>query len=196
MSERSAIRDFVFRGLLFESESERFRRSGIKVGADLTESEEVLVNEALSPFGLQRRNHALQMARLYAVIHAFENEVRSLIRDTLDEKVGSNWWSSDSVPKKIRTKAEGRQKDSENESWLEGEKGTVLEFCDFGDLSAIIVQCWEHFKQLFPTQAWLTQRMDELEKSRNFIAHNRMLAPNEFQRIYMYISDWNKVVGL
>ena len=38
--------------------------------------------------------------------------------------------------------------------------------------------------------------MEELEKARNFIAHNRMLLPSEFQRLYMYISDWNRVIGL
>jgi hypothetical protein len=46
------------------------------------------------------------------------------------------------------------------------------------------------------TQHWLKQRMEELEKARNFIAHNRMLLPSEFQRIYMYIADWNRVIGL
>lgn len=38
--------------------------------------------------------------------------------------------------------------------------------------------------------------MDEMEKARNFIAHNRMLLPSEFQRLYMYINDWNRVIGL
>ena len=38
--------------------------------------------------------------------------------------------------------------------------------------------------------------MNELEKARHFVAHNRMLQPSEFRRMYMYISDWNKVVGL
>jgi hypothetical protein len=38
--------------------------------------------------------------------------------------------------------------------------------------------------------------MDELEKVRNFIAHNRMLLPSEFQRIYMYVDGWNKAIGL
>jgi hypothetical protein len=42
----------------------------------------------------------------------------------------------------------------------------------------------------------MNQRMAELEKARNFVAHNRMLQPTEFQRIYMYVSDWNKVIGL
>jgi hypothetical protein len=38
--------------------------------------------------------------------------------------------------------------------------------------------------------------MDELEKVRNFIAHNRMLLPSEFARTYLYIADWNKTIGL
>lgn len=192
----STVRDFVFRGLLFESEAERFRRAGIKVGADLGASEEQLLLEALSPFGVKRRNDALEMARLYAVLHAFENEVRSLIRDTLDEKVGADWWDKDAVPKKIRGLAESRQKTAEKDSWLEGAKGDRLEFVDFGDLAAIITQNWEHFRDTMPSQDWISQRMTELEKARNFVAHNRMLLPSEFQRIYMYVSDWNKVVGL
>lgn len=192
----SAIRDFVFRGLLFESESEGFRRAGMRIGADLGQSEEQLLLEALSPFGVKRRNDALEMARLYSVLHAFENEVRSLIRDTLDEKVGANWWDTESVPSRVKSMADSRQKTAEKDSWLEGAKGDRLEFVDFGDLAAIIIKNWEHFKDTMPSQDWIRQRMTELEKARNFVAHNRMLLPSEFQRIYMYISDWNKVVGL
>lgn len=193
---RRSIRDFVFRGLLFESEAEVFRKAGINVGIDLGESEEQLMLEALSPFGVKRRNDALEMARLYAVLHAFENEVRSLIRDTLEEKVGLNWWDTDAVPNSVKKMAESRQKTAEKDSWLEGAKSDKLEFVDFGDLSSIIIQNWEFFKLIMPTQDWIKQRMNELEKARNFIAHNRMLLPSEFQRIYMYISDWNKVIGI
>ena len=53
---------------------------------------------------------------------------------------------------------------------------------------------WQFFDDLIPSQHWLKQRMDELENARNFIAHNRMLLPSEFDRIYMYIADW--VIGL
>ena len=191
---KSKIRDFVFRSLLFESEAEVFRRAGIRVGADLGQTEEQLLLESLSPFGVKRRNDALEMARLYAILHAFENEVRSLIRDTLEEASGSDWWE-ECVPSKVRRIAESRQKTSEKDSWLEGAKDDRLEFVDFGDLARIITENWDLFKDIIPRQDWITQRMNELEKARNFVAHNRMLLPLEFQRIYMYVSDWNKLVG-
>jgi Swt1-like HEPN len=190
----SEVRDFLFRGLMFEAESERFRLAGIQIGADSTEAEENLLKEALAPFGIARRNNALEMARLFAVLFCFENEIRDFIREALVEKEGLDW--IDKLPPKIKEHAESRRDTALKDSWLEGEKSDLLGFVDFGQLAQIIVAKWEIFKNVIPTQHWLKQRMDELEKCRNFIAHNRMLLPSEFQRIYMYVADWNRVIGL
>jgi hypothetical protein len=182
--------------MLFDAEAETFRKAGIRIGLDRAEEEEALLFEALSQVGIHRRTDALEMARLYAVLHAFENEIRALVRDTLEENTTDNWWDSEAVPKKIREKAEARRKTALDDSWLEGAKDDNLEYVDFGDLSQIIIANWDCFKEIIPNQSWLNQRMVELEKARNFVAHNRMLLPNEFQRIYMYVSDWNKTVGI
>ncbi len=188
------VRDFLFRGLMFEAESEKFRLAGIQIGADSTEAEENLLKEALAPFGVARRNNALEMARLFAVLFCFENEIRDFIREALAEKEGLDW--VDKLPPKIKEHAESRRDTALKDSWLEGEKSDLLGFVDFSHLAQIIVAKWDIFKNVIPTQHWLKQRMDELEKCRNFIAHNRMLLPSEFQRIYMYIADWNRVIGL
>ena len=179
---------------MFEAESEKFRLAGIQIGAGSTEAEENLLKEALAPFGIARRNNALEMARLFAVLFCFENEIRDFIREALLEKEGLDW--IDKLPPKIKEHAESRRDIALKDSWLEGEKSDLLGFVDFGHLAQIIIAKWDVFKNVIPTQHWLKQRMDELEKCRNFIAHNRMLLPSEFQRIYMYISDWNRVIGL
>lgn len=184
----------MFRGLMFEAEASEFQKAGIQIGADQTETEERLLAEALSPFPVAMRNHALEMARLYAVLFSFENHVREFIRETLSENEGIDWINK--IPPKIKQHADSRQETARKDSWLEGEKTDLLGFLDFGHLAQIILYKWEHFESIIPSQHWLKQRMDELEKSRNFIAHNRMLLPSEFQRMYMYIADWNRVVGL
>jgi len=188
------LRDFLFRGLLFESEATKFISAGIQIGSNPTENEEKLTKEALDPFNISMRSNALQMSRLYAVIFCFENEVRNLISETLEENIGNDWW--DKLPKKIKQHANSRQETALKDSWLEGEKANGLGFIDFGMLASIIIEYWEFFDNILPSQQWLKQRMDELEKARHFIAHNRMLLPSEFHRIYMYIRDWNRVVGL
>jgi hypothetical protein len=188
------MRDFLFRGLMFEAETERFRRAGIQIGTNSAGAQENLLQEALAPFSVARRNDALEMARLYAVLYCFENEIRDFIRDALEEKEGLDWLEK--LPPKIKEHAESRRETAMKDSWLEGEKADLLGFVDFGQLAQIIIAKWDHFKDVLPTQHWLKQRMDELEKCRNFIAHNRMLLPSEFQRLYMYIADWNRVIGL
>jgi len=188
------LRDFLFRGLMFEAEADVFRRAGIQIGSSSTEAEETLLQEALAPFGVTRRNQALEMARLYAVLFCFENEIRDFIREALEETEGVDW--QDKLPAKIKEHAESRRDAALKDTWLEGEKSDLLGFVDFGHLAQIIVAKWEHFKDLVPTQHWISQRMEELEKARNFIAHHRMLLPSEFQRLYMYINDWNRAIGL
>ena len=179
---------------MFESEASEFQSAGIQIGADSKLVEKELLADALSPFSVSRRNDALEMARLYAVLNCFENEIRQFVKETLEEKVGLDWW--DTLPPKMKTHAETRRAAALKDSWLEGEKSDLLGFVDFGMLSSIMVEEWGHFNNLVPSQHWLKQRMDELEKARNFIAHNRKLLPSEFQRIYMYVADWNRVIGL
>lgn len=191
---KSSVREFLFRGLMFESEATAFQKAGIQVGADHTHTEQMLFKETLSPFNITRRNSALEMGRLYALIYCFENELRLFVRERLQANDGLDW--EDKLPPKILKKADGRRKEANKNSWLEGEKTDLLGFADFGDLGTIIIEKWEFYKDIIPSQQWLKQRMDELEKARNFIAHNRLLLPSEFQRLYMYVNDWVRVLAL
>lgn len=193
MNKKKDIRDFLFRGLMFESEATLFQNAGIKIGADDHHNEKKSHLDSLAPFNIKLRNRALEMARLYSVMFCFENDVRDYIRETLLENMGINWWEQ--LPVKVKTHAESRQTIALKDSWLEGEKMDLLGFVDFGMLSNIMLEKWEYFGNVIPSQHWLKQRMDELEKTRNFIAHNRMLLPSEFQRIYMYLEDWNRIIG-
>lgn len=188
------LRDFLFRGLSFESEATSFQGAGVQVGADDGQAEERLLSEAIAPFGLARRNQAIEMGRLYVVLNCFENELRELIRETLIEEEGPEWAAG--LPKKVKDNAEKRQATALKDSWLEGEKVDILGFVDFGDLASIIIEKWQYFEDLIPSQNWLKQRMEEMEKVRNFIAHHRALLPSEYQRMYMYVQDWNRVIGL
>lgn len=185
----------MFRAMMFEAEAEDFRSAGIRIGADSTNIEKSLLEETIAPFPITLRNEALVMTRVYTLLYCFENSVRELIKERLTEKKGINWWLTN-VPKSVQGFAEGRKKVAEKDTWLEGQTKDLMQFLEFGHLSDIIIHNWDDFSDLIPSQHWLKQRMDELEKTRNFIAHNRLLLPSEFSRIEMYIKDWNKVVGL
>jgi hypothetical protein len=63
------------------------------------------------------------MARLYAVLHCFENEIRTFIRETLEEKEAADW--ADKLPPAAKRFAESRQKSAFADTWLEGEKTDI-----------------------------------------------------------------------
>lgn len=195
MIDSRDLRDWLFRGLMFEAEADRFRLAGIRVGADTEASERTLFADQLAPFGVDLRGEALRMARLYALLYCFENSVRELVTQRLRERHGEDWWTQ-KVPRKVQEFAAARQKDANDNSWLEGHTKDPLSFVQFGHLSDIIIANWDDFSDLISSQHWLKQRLDELERARNFIAHNRYLLPAEFQRIEMYVNDWNRMVGL
>jgi len=194
MAENGNVREWLFRALMFEAEAEAFKLAGIRIGSDAEEVEKSLMEETLSPFPILMRNEALRMSRLYALMNCFENSVRDLIKERLAEKYKVDWWEK-GVVKKTRDFAEARKKAAMESSWLEGDNTELIEFCEFGHLADIIIDKWSDFSDLIPTQHWLKQRMDELEKARNYIAHNRLLLPSEFRRIEQYINDWNKQIG-
>lgn len=195
MIEPKNLRDWLFRGLMFEAEADRFRAAGIRVGADTEDAERTMFAETLTPFGVDLRGEAMRMARVYSLLYCFENSVRALITERLRERHGDQWWTQKS-PQKVQEFAAGRQKDAQENSWLEGYSKDLLGFVQFGHLADIIIANWDDFSDLVPSQHWLKQRLDELERARNFIAHHRFLLPAEFQRIEMYVNDWNRMVGL
>lgn len=82
--------------------------AGIQIGATTDPAEERLLSEAITPSSLVRRNHAFEIARLHAVLHYFENKIRTLIQETLKEHEGADWQSK--LPQKVLNLAESRQK--------------------------------------------------------------------------------------
>lgn len=194
MNKKANVREWMFRALMFEAESEKFKNAGIQVGADSQKAEKALMEESLSPFPIEIRNEALKMSRIYAQLNCFENSVRELVKERLIETFDVDWWEK-GVANKIKDFARRRFDAEQKNTWLEGQKSELILFIEFGHLSDIILGKWELFSDLIPSQHWLKQRMDELEKARNYIAHNRLLLPSEFKRIELYISDWNKTIG-
>ena len=118
---------------MFEAGAAQFQAADIQIGADDSQAEERLLSEALSPYTVAQRNGALEMASLYAVLHCFENSVRALIRETLEEKEGPDW--QDKLSPRVKSFATLRQETAQQDTWLEGEKSDILGFVDFGQLA-------------------------------------------------------------
>jgi len=119
--------------------------------------------------------------------------VRSLVTKAMIESFPTDWWSK--VPERIQKSAKSRMEEDAKFRW-HGARGTEpINYCDFGDLSSIIVTNWSVFEDVVGNMEWAKGVLNTLEKSRNIIMHSGTLANEDVERIGMNIRDWIRQTG-
>ena len=183
---------FVYRGVLSEEaldKTSRRRRShfGAEAARELQTS---LSFDFLEPHLLAE---AQRMAVVYAAIHAFENSVRGMVVKGMEEKHGASWWEK--VPERIRKTSKSRMEEDAKFRWHGARGASEINYCDFGDLSSIIVTSWDVFEVLLGNMEWAKATLNALEKSRNIVMHGGSIAKEDVERIGMNIRDWIRQAG-
>jgi len=185
------IQNFVFRGMLLDSDLEALKEAGISITESPTIASEKADEGAISieDFSARIRLGAIKMSSVYMAFFCFENSVRELIVERLKERVGATWWNK-CVSKRIRDTVVKRKSTDSKNRWHAPRAADNISYADFGDMSDIITSNWAHFEDLFPSQDWVKTRLGDLEQSRNALAHNNVLAERDIERIRMYLQDW------
>lgn len=184
--------NFIFRGVLTEESLDKVGRRRI---SNFGKEEEYVLMKALSFEMLDKDNiqEARKMSIVYIALHAFENSVRALVKSALAEKYQENWWEK--VPDRIQKKVKTRQEEDLKFRWHGSRGGEQIMYCDFGDLSSIIVTNWDLFEGLLADMEWSKSVLGTLERSRNIIMHGGVVARADIERIGMNIRDWVRQTG-
>lgn len=137
---------------------------------------------------------AKKMSEVYPYLYVFENSIRYFIIDILN-KYGKDWWST-KVNLKIREKAADRQRKEGRNKWHGNRGEHPIFYVDIDDLQNIITSNFDDFKDKLPAVdrpvEWLKNRMEEVELSRNIVAHHNPLSDDDIARVKMYFKDWIK----
>ncbi len=183
---------FVFRGLLTEESLDKANR---KTSKRLNKEEELRLKNALSYEMLEKEALAAarRMSIVYTAIHSFENMVRSFVKIAMAEKFEEEWW--DNVSTKIKSKVSKRMDDEAKFRWHGARGGSEIEYCDFGDLSSIIIANWEIFEDVLVDLEWSKSLLGVLERSRNIAMHGGVLSLQDIERIGNNIRDWIRQTG-
>ena len=183
---------FVYRGLLTEASLEKAGRSRKRhFGSD----DAARIKKALSYDMLDDELlvEATRMAIVYTAVHAFENSVRQLVQKTLMDHYQETWW--DKISERIQKKVQTRKDEDAKFRWHGRRGGDDITYCDFGDLSSIIVANWVDFEDILTNLEWAKTILSALEKSRNIIMHGGSIAQEDVERIGMNIRDWIRQTG-
>jgi hypothetical protein len=143
--------------------------------------------DAMLPAGVAQ--DANRMALIYPKLYVLENSLRKVISRMLESVHGKGWWKK-CAPADVQKRVSDRQAKEGKTPW-HGKRGThEIYYSDLGDLRKLIASNWDQFTALFPSQQWITQRLDELEPPRNIVAHNNPLSKQDENRIDLYFNDW------
>jgi hypothetical protein len=193
LTDATPIRTWLFNGLAAESRMNALEEDGLAVRA-ATHPGALQRVIPLDEFSASIRSSAMKALPAYLAFFCLENSARELVSDRLAENHGSSWWDTQ-VSNPIRDKVASRREQEGVKRWHIRRGEHEIYYTDFGDLRNIIQNNWPDFEDLFPDQNWVTSRLDEMESSRNVIAHSNVLDDRELSRIALYLQDWTRQVG-
>ena len=183
---------FVYRAVLAEEALDRTerRRKSHFGGEQARELQNSLSFDFLDS---QLLADGQSMSVVYAAIHAFENTIRGMVVKAMAEKHGATWWQK--VPERIQKTSKSRMEDDAKFRWHGARGASEINYCDFGDLSSIIVTNWDVFEDVLGNMEWAKAVLNSLEKSRNIVMHSGVVAKEDVERIGMNIRDWIRQAG-
>jgi hypothetical protein len=183
---------FVYRGVLTEEALDRAgrRRRDHFGGEEAQQAQRSLSYDFLDHDLL---SEAKRMSVVYAAIHTFENSVRLLVTKAMAEAYSETWWSK--VPERIRKTSKSRMEEDAKFRWHGARGVSEINYCDFSDLSSIVITNWDVFDDLLGNMEWAKAALNTLEKSRNIVMHGGSLSKEDVERIGMPIRDWIRQAG-
>lgn len=187
------LRQFVFNGLLLNNSLETLeKQQGISVSeaGDMDRVSRV-VEVDFSPVVW---NNAINMGSVYQAIFCIENTLRNFIVERMSERHGLNWWE-EKVPSNIKKSVEKLKRDEAKNKFFSSRSDSEIGYTMLGNLGQIIINNWEDFSDIIPSQAWLTSRMDDLEMARNIVMHTGVLPQIETDRITSIVRDILRQIG-
>ena len=182
----------VWDAMLLTDTLNRLQEQGIAVVAERDVTPLNLIE--IKDFSPQVRFQARRMQHVYVAFFCLENAVRELITQRLIERHGPNWWDS-KVPQKIKDSVEKLKEKERSNRYLSSRSVHNIGYTFFGNLGQIIIANWADFTDLFPEQAWINSRFNDLEACRNIIMHTNVLPEIEISRIDSIVRDWLSQVG-
>ena len=186
------MKHFVFNALLLADSLERLEERGISVRKGGNAEPISRIEER--NFSPRIVHDATKMASIYVGFFCLENAVRELISERLLERQGIDWWEQ-CVPAKIRSSVAKLREKEEKNRYHSQRSANAIGYTMFGNLAQVIINNWEEFSDLFPDQAWVTSRFNDLEMSRNIIMHTGVLPQIEIERLESIVRDWIRQVG-
>ena len=135
---------------------------------------------------------AKKMARFYIYYYAFENSLRKMISDRLEDLYGLDWWEQ-KAPERVKQNVE-ETRIREMETSMDIRSQNPLDYTKFGELVEIIDANWDDFSTIIRSQKAMQLVISQFQKIRNVIVHSCELGEDDIFRLKLLIKDWYRIL--
>lgn len=140
--------------------------------SDLDEIQNSSLNQNIQFLPKDIKEKGKEMSEVYVYLYCVENSLRLFIDRVFTDKIGSDYMTKILVPNPVKKSIQVRKEAEQKNQWISIRGNSKIFYLDFKELSILIVNNWDFFKEYFPDQQWLNVKIDELGNCRNLIAHN------------------------
>ena len=137
--------------------------------------------------------NAIENSKLYPVVYLFENSVRNVIKRILSSKHGSDWWNK-CISHNVKQNVEIRIKKDKESPWHSARGAHPIFYNNIGDLRSIFTVNNAHFRPILGKLETIYVWIEEIEKTRNTLAHNNPVKKRDRERLLGFARDWLELV--
>ena len=131
-------------------------------------------------------------AELYPIVYIFENSVRNVVSIIMQSAFGEDWWEH-KVSESIRRSVTIRQSEEKQYPWHSQRGAAPIFYTDISDLRTIINTYNKEFKKFFGKIPRVEMWIEEIEKTRNILAHNNPVSKKDRDRLTVFARDWSEL---
>ncbi|WP_191861044.1 Swt1 family HEPN domain-containing protein [Hanstruepera ponticola] len=141
-----------------------------------------------SNFNDELQQEAKKMKFSYELFYCLERSIRELVKSTMAEVYGNDWWSK--VDFRVRENVKNNLKYELDTTHTKRSEHRI-DYTTFGDLRKIINSNWTVFEMKFKRSLnSVNEVMIDLNRIRVSIAHCTPLAQKEINRLEIRVDDW------
>lgn len=155
---------------------------------DKNEQESIEILQAF-PEQLLKESH--DMSSCYQILYCFENDLRKIINDVMEDSFGTNWWEQ-KVRNNIKIDVRKRQ-EAEKNSVFFARVDDPLYFTTLGELKEIISDNYDVFANHFRSQKFVEELLFQINRLRIVVGHNCMLEEMDMTTLRQNIERWYRI---
>ncbi len=184
---------FAMQNMRLEESLVDLEKKGYEIGHINTLQKEEIVDPDLFDYDI--RKGAKKTSEFFHLYYCIENSIRRMIKQTLEEKHGMDWWNKANISEGVKNSVSDNIKKEKDSLMTSRSIDDPLAFTTLGELSSIIIENWEDFASQLKSKKAVGTILFQLNQIRIAVAHSNELNEHDANRLEILIKDWQHQQG-